>query len=1082
MNHQYKTNDQLLQELQKLERENFSLRELNRKSVLERELADEDLRSSELKYRKLVENSPDAIAIYVDGIIVFVNNECLRLMAVTNSDELIGKPVLQFIHPDSRAMVIERMTKVTIEGTVLPVAEEKFVRPDGSVVEVEVKSMPLRFGNSVAVQLIVRDITDRIKSEQALRSSEHRFQTLAQISPVGIFRTNNEGSTTYVNAKWCQMSGISESEALGDGWLRAVHPEDREMIVSGWIASVQDRTISSANYRFLRSDGSIVWVIGHTVHETNSKGEIIGYIGTITDITERKLAEEELKNERLLLRTVIDNIPDSIYTKDIACRKTLANLTEIKYMGAKSEAEVLGKDDFDIYPRELAEQFFADDQLVIQSGLPVLNREEYVFDENQQKRWMLSSKIPLRDKDNRIIGLVGIGHDITVRKHVLDALRESEEKYRALADNGFEGIIIIDLLGNILFANQSMVKTFEYENLDDVVGKNVFHYISEESVSQVIEDLNRMIQGEILGVAEYYGITSKGNKILLESIGKIIDYNGIKADIISVHDITAKKQIEEALRESKLFLQETQQIAQLGTYTLDILTGVWTSSDILDDILGIEPDFDKSVNGWVSIIHPEWQSIMNDYFIQEVIGNKIKFDKVYKIVRQNDLSERWVRGIGRLKLDENGQPIVMLGTIRDITDQVESEKKLQEQNEEYAYLNQQYVDLNLNLIAAKEKAEESTRLKSAFLANMSHEIRTPMNGILGFAEILKEPNLTSDQQQEYLEIIEKSGVRMLNIINDIVDISKIESGQMKVSLSETIVNEQLEFIHNFFKAEVEPKGLKLSLKNSLSSSEVLMRTDREKLYAILTNLVKNAIKYTNEGSIEFGCGVVESHDRASLLKFYVKDTGIGIPKDRQEAIFERFIQADSSDKMARQGAGLGLAISKAYVEMLGGKIWVESEIGKGSTFYFTLPSLIELKKVDVSVPEISNPDKERQTEKLKILIAEDDELSAALISIVVRNFRKEIIKVRTGKEAVEACRNNPDIDLILMDIQMPEMNGYEAVRQIRQFNKKVVIIAQTAYALAGDREKAINAGCADYISKPISKIELVKLLKKHFMK
>jgi len=419
------------------------------------------------------------------------------------------------------------------------------------------------------------------------------------------------------------------------------------------------------------------------------------------------------------------------------------------------------------------------------------------------------------------------------------------------------------------------------------------------------------------------------------------------------------------------------------------------------------------------------------------------------------------------------------------------EKELQEQNEEYAYLNQEYINQNLNLIAAKEKAEENTRLKSAFLANMSHEIRTPMNGILGFAEILKEPNLTSDQQQEYIEIIEKSGVRMLNIINDIVDISKIESGQMKVSLSETSVNEQLLFIYNFFKSEVETKGLKLTLKNFLPSSEVLIRTDREKLYAILTNLVKNAVKYTKEGSIEFGCGSTSSPNAAVSepveLEFYVRDTGIGIPKDRQEAIFERFIQADVSDKMALQGAGLGLAITKAYVGMLGGRIWVESEErnlsdGKsgGSIFYFTLPCQIEEAEVEVSGLEISEHNKEIQIRNLKILIAEDDEGSASLISIVVRKFGKEILKVRTGLEAVETCRENPDIDLILMDIQMPEMDGYEATREIRRFNEKVVIIAQTAYALSGDQEKAIAAGCTDYISKPIKNSELLRMMQNHF--
>lgn len=277
----------------------------------------------------------------------------------------------------------------------------------------------------------------------------------------------------------------------------------------------------------------------------------------------------------------------------------------------------------------------------------------------------------------------------------------------------------------------------------------------------------------------------------------------------------------------------------------------------------------------------------------------------------------------------------------------EAEKKIRTYATQLETEIEQRKQVELELKKALEKAEESDRLKTAFLTNMSHEIRTPMNGILGFAELLKEPDLTGEQQQDYIEIIEKSGIRMLNIINDIVDISKIESGQMTVLFKETNVNEQLEFIYKFFSKETEQKGLHLSLKKSLSPDNAVILADQEKLYAILTNLIKNAIKYTSKGSIEFGVSrspITRSvSEPAGMLQFFVKDTGIGIPKKRQEAIFERFIHADIVDKMALQGAGLGLAISKAYVEMMGGQIWVESEEGEGSTFYFTIPDFNEAK-------------------------------------------------------------------------------------------------------------------------------------------
>ena len=271
---------------------------------------------------------------------------------------------------------------------------------------------------------------------------------------------------------------------------------------------------------------------------------------------------------------------------------------------------------------------------------------------------------------------------------------------------------------------------------------------------------------------------------------------------------------------------------------------------------------------------------------------------------------------------------------------------------------------NRDLIAAKEKAEESDRLKSAFLTNMSHEIRTPMNGILGFASLLKAPNLKGKQQQQYIDIIEKSGARMLNIINNIISISKIETGQIDVYIQELNINDKIKHIHTLLKPDTDEKKLQFIFHSALPTEEAVIRTDNEKVYTILTNLVKNAIKYSHKGTIEFGYALDDTIT-PSEIQFYVKDAGIGIPENRQEAIFERFIQADIKDKMAYQGAGLGLSISKAYVERLGGRIWVESEVDKGSTFYFTLPYLKKIKESIEMKTEISNRDNQNR----EILIA-----------------------------------------------------------------------------------------------------------------
>ena len=386
--------------------------------------------------------------------------------------------------------------------------------------------------------------------------------------------------------------------------------------------------------------------------------------------------------------------------------------------------------------------------------------------------------------------------------------------------------------------------------------------------------------------------------------------------------------------------------------------------------------------------------------------------------------------------------------------------------------------VEIELIAAKEKAEESDRLKSAFLTNMSHEIRTPMNGILGFASLLKVPGLTGKEQRKFIDIIEKSGDRMLSTINDIIDISKIEAGQVNVIISDINLNKQLDELFEFFLPEAKKKNIQLSIRNKVPKQQTNFKSDKEKLNSILTNIIKNAIKYTHDGSIEFGYSINEK-DKKNELEFYVKDTGIGIPEERQNAVFNRFVQADIEDRQVYEGSGLGLAISKAYVEMLGGKIWVESVEGVGSQFYFTIPFDSNNKKIPEKDAQDSN---KRLSIKngLKILIVDDDEYAITLLSIVLKEYANEMLIAKTGIEALKMCRDNSDIDIILMDIKIPGIDGYEATRQIRKFNKEVFILAQTAYAQAGDRVKAIEAGCDDYISKPIDKKQLIEIISNRF--
>ena len=657
-------------------------------------------------------------------------------------------------------------------------------------------------------------------------------------------------------------------------------------------------------------------------------------------------------------------------------------------------------------------------------------------------------------------------NEITNRKKVELALKESEHHFKVLFDDAPDAMFLADPESRKivdtnnaackLFKKQKheLIGLFQYElhpHNDIDYSKNTFKTEFEKTL---LTGKNNPIENKI--------ISSDGTEIPVEILGQSIQIDGKLLMLGSFRNITERKQAEDALKKGEAI--KNKMISNIG----DVIV-IFDNNRInrykspnIEKWFGWKPE-DLVGNSTWEIVHPD-DLEASQKFIQSLAGKPNACGTTELRYRKKDGSYCPIEiTVANLLQDPdiNG----FLGNYHDISERKKAE---------------------CELLAAKEQAEESDRLKSAFLANMSHEIRTPMNGILGFAELLKEPGLNGAEQQHYIRIIEKSGARMLNIINEIVDISKIEAGLMKIDIQESNINDQIKYIYTFFKHEVESKGIKFLFNTPFPENEARITTDREKLYAILTNLVKNAIKYINEGTIEIGYERVETHDprnigagSASLLQFYVKDTGIGIPKDRQEAIFERFVQADIADKMAYQGAGLGLSITKAYIEMLGGKIWVESEVGVGSTFYFTLPYKAEPVK-EVVEQEFEVSDKTDLVGKLKILIAEDDDVSEMLLDKTVKMFGKEILKAGTGVEAVEACKNNPDIDLVLMDIRMPEMGGYEAIRRIREFNNDVVIIAQTAYGLSGDREKAIEAGCNDYVAKPIKKDELIGLIQKYF--
>ncbi len=922
----------------------------------------------------------------------------------------------------------------------LPCVSKEYTDLLKLVLELEVHQVELEMQNE-----------ELLKAKEKAELAEEKYTELYDFAPSGYITLSKEGIITELNFSAARMLGKERLHVVTKNFSLFVSAETRP-VFNAFFHHVFTGKIKQTCEVVLAADCNLpIYVSINGI--VSQKNEFC--LLTLNDITENIRSKKELEESEVRFRNLMENI-DAVAVQGYGPEGITRfwNKASEKLYGYTRQ-DAIGKNLLDlIIPSEMKDGVTKAILEMAESGEPIPSAELLLKHKD-------GSPVPVISH-HAIVKLQGHAQelfcfdvDITERKKAEEALRVSEEKLRSIYSVAPAGIGVIE--NRVLKeGNPHFFDMLGYTR-EELIEKNArILYPSHEEYEFAGREKYNQIREKGIGKVETVWQKKDGSIINILLASTPVDKNDIsKGTIFTALDITERKRAEAALRKSEERFHLAMKASNDGLFDWNLETNDIYYSPGWKKMLGYADDeLPNDFSVWEKNTDPE--DLKKSWELQQKLIAK-QIDRFVMEFKMKHKDGHWVDILAKAEVifNEQGKAIRMIGTHSDITEGKQAE---------------------LELITSKLRAEESDRLKSAFLANMSHEIRTPMNGILGFSELLKKPGLTGDQQQEYIMIIEKSGNRMLNIINDIVDISKIEAGLMKLDIKESNINELIEYIYTFFKPEVETKGMKLSFKNTLPAKEAIILTDREKLYAILTNLVKNAIKYSKEGTIELGY-----ERKGKDIEFFVKDTGIGIPKDRQEAIFERFIQADITDKMARQGAGLGLAITNAYVGMLGGKIWVESEEGIGSTFYFTLPYNLKLNSETIDRQPTPSENSE-DVRKLKVLIVEDDEVSEILIDSYIKMIGKEILKAKTGIEAVEVCRNNQDIDLVLMDIRMPEMGGYEATQRIREFNKEVIIIAQTACGLTGDKNKAIEAGCTDYIAKPIGQSALHTLIKKYFGK
>jgi len=665
--------------------------------------------------------------------------------------------------------------------------------------------------------------------------------------------------------------------------------------------------------------------------------------------------------------------------------------------------------------------------------------------------------------------------DITSSRRTEDSLNRSEEKYRTIFENIQDVFYQTNLAGEVLEISPG-IREFSEFGREEIIGFPVqnLYYNPDERQDLLIAITKR---GELHDY-ELQIKTKTGKKKIVSINAKLIFNASGVADHIdgSMRDITRRTQAEEEVKKlqkaiensnTSIIITDKKGNIEYANPYFTHLTGYTR-----EEYTGKNPNVLKSGYHSVAFYTDLWQTIQSGQTWEGEFYNRKKDGHFF-----------WENAVISPVQNEKNEITHYVAIKTDIT----AAKKINEE-----------------LINAKLRAEESDNFKTAFLNNISHEIRTPFNGILGFLSILQNDDLTSDERVEYNKIISESAYRLMNTINDIAEVSAMQAGKLNVTESEVTISQLIEELTSHFTNDLNKKELLFTITNELPKNVTFIYTDRLKLNTILNNLLSNAIKFTFCGTIGLeirlkgsqsdgdqtiyqrsyvpeDADTIPSNPLQSLplIEFAVRDTGIGIPENKQQAIFERFIQADSSNTRKFEGSGLGTTIAKAYVEALGGAIRVESKEGNGSLFSFTIPFITESKeklalkhKYPGKMGNMVNP--------LKILIAEDDETSLMFLETVVKPYAKAVLIAKTGQEAVRICTINPDIDLVLMDIQMPVLNGNDATCQIRLFNSTVIIIAQTAHALAADTEKAKISGCNDFISKPIQKGQLIALLHKYF--
>ncbi len=1116
--------------------------------ITDLKLAEQELiRNRDLR-EAIFNESADAVFLVDPATILILecNQRAVELFEAADKTELIGiEGSTLHRHPFSDDELAATVAEFRSQG--FWSREVEYVTRKGNFFWGNIASKSITVAGCILTLVRITDISDRKLAEQALKDSQRRFATLAEASPVAIFRFDAAGNCLYVNNRWSEMTGRALEEGLGMGWVQTLHPEDRDHTVrefSQW-AQVRSETLFRNEARLVRPDGSILWFYCQILPETEPDGTIGGYVGILADITERKQAQEALAQYAHKVEDLYNNAPCGYHSLDAEGRFVNINQTELNLLGYTREEMIgqpftnfvtqAGRLDFEHnYPRFIERGWVKDLEydVVCKDGtfLPVSINATAVKDADGRYLYSRATLLDIRDRKQ--------------------AQQELQELNSAM-QNAIEGISRLDADGRYVAVNRAYASLCGYEP-EELIGQLWQKTVYSEDIPDMVAAYRQMLEiGKV--EAEARGIRKDGS-IFYKQVTMVTIHD--EEGIVTGHhcfmkDISDRKQTEEIIKKQAqreiLLKGITQRVRQsldldaiLTTAVVEVrqtfqteralifrllpgATGQVIKEDVLPGypVLGegswidqcIHPDSIKNyyITGQPRIVADvaldEWGECLGTFLHQMGVRSKISAPIIQTL--ENGSTQIWgfliihACGTYRHWLPEEAGLLQQISNQLAIAiQQADLYQRVQTELGERKLAEEQLRQTNEQLAQANTELARATRLKDEFLANMSHELRTPLNAILGMSEGLYEEVFGSinERQHKAIATIERSGQHLLELINDILDLSKIESGKLELQISDVPVRSLCDASLGLVRQMAQKKNIRLCtcIPNYIDS----VQADERRLRQVLINLLSNAVKFTPEGgsvTLEVriedagvrGCGGagevegINSSSSSSYLCFRVIDTGIGIAPEDMGKLFQAFVQIDSRLNRQYNGTGLGLALVQRIASLHGGTVAVESEVGRGSCFIVRIPYHSNREVATMQgTTVLSNCSIWSESTVLKvvpestlqlplILLAEDNLANLETISGYLESQGYRLIVAKNGQDAIALAKTHCP-DLILMDIQMPIMDGIEAMHHIRaQGQTDVPIIALTALAMSADREKCLEAGANEYLTKPIKLKQLV---------